>query len=192
MPACPQRVCPEVRPCLACSADVLAAHRSQRRCFKALPHGEHKKASYKVLRPYLSARSDRLRDRSQDGWRNPLPLTGGSRMKSRGIVRVGLVVGALATGGTVAGIAGAAAAPSSTTSTTTQSTSNTSSTPSTTTRSSTTTTPSTTTPKTQTAPPGSSGHPCPNMGSKSGSSSGSGSNSGSAYEGGPPAGATTQ
>jgi hypothetical protein len=30
------------------------------------------------------------------------------------------------------------------------------------------------------------------MGSKSGSSSGSGSNSGSAYEGGPPAGATTQ
>lgn len=98
-------------------------------------------------------------------------------MKSRGIIRVALVVGALATGGAVAGIAGAAAAPSSTTSTTTQSTSNTA------------TTPSTTTPNTATTPsttPGSTGHPCPNMGSKSGS------NSGSAYEGGPPAGATTQ
>ena len=163
--------------------------------FGSSPRGEHKKASYKVLRPCLGARSDRLRDRSQDGWRNPLPPIGGSRMKSRGIIRVGLVVGALATGGAVAGIAGAAAAPSSTTSTTTQSTSNTATTPSTTTPSSTTQhrqrrhrrrrqrrrDPAVTRARTWAASP-----------ALSGSSSSSGSNSGSAYEGGPPAGATTQ
>ena len=95
-------------------------------------------------------------------------------MKRTGMIRVGLVVGALTTGGAVAGIAGAAAAPSSTTSTT-QSTNNTA-----------------TTPKTQTSPKGSTGHPCPNMGNKSGSGSSSGSSSGSVYEGGPPSGASTQ
>jgi hypothetical protein len=100
-------------------------------------------------------------------------------MNGTKMIKVGLVVGALASGGAAAGIAGAAGAPAGQSTTSTQ------------------TTPSTTTPRPP-APPGShpqsqgSGHPCPHMGGQ-GSHRGSGSpNSGSAYEGGPPPGAMYQ
>jgi hypothetical protein len=87
-------------------------------------------------------------------------------MMKRNVLKTTLVVGALATGGAIAGIAGAAAAPSGTTGTTPTQTQ--------------------TTPTTPKAPPrgGSNaapraGHPCPHMGSGSG-------NFGSAYQGASP------
>ena len=79
-------------------------------------------------------------------------------MSKANTIRAVIVVGALATGGAVAGIAGAAAAPSG--SSTATGTTQTQSTPSTTTTPS---TPSKTTPAPNTTTP--SGHHCPHMGS---------------------------
>ncbi len=77
--------------------------------------GHRAKGSNSFGTPYTGV-AGQLRDGAQDGWRKeaPQPTKQEVAMNRANTIRAVIVVGALATGGAVAGIAGAAAAPSGT------------------------------------------------------------------------------